>query len=137
VTSGLLLDTCAAIFIVEDQPIRPEARAALYAAGDGGGIFVSPVSGWEIGLLARRGRMAFAPDAKAWFARLLALRAIHIAPFTHDIAIDCSALPEPLHADPADRFLVATARSMSVPIMTRDRKLIAYGETDHLQVIAC
>ncbi len=62
---------------------------------------------------------------------------IKLAPFTAEIAIDSSSLPQPLHSDPADRLLIATARHLGVPFVTRDRKIEAYGALGHLSVITC
>jgi PIN domain nuclease of toxin-antitoxin system len=53
------------------------------------------------------------------------------------IAIAASQLPEPLHGDPADRLLIATARALAMPIVTRDGKIIAYAEAGHLAAISC
>jgi PIN domain nuclease of toxin-antitoxin system len=33
-------------------------------------------------------------------------------------------LPETFHQDPADRLIVATARSLKIPLATQDRKII-------------
>lgn len=35
-------------------------------------------------------------------------------------------LPEPFHPDPADRFLVAQARELNIPLVTADPKIRAY-----------
>lgn len=137
---ALLLDTCAAIYIMEDQPITPTARAAMYAAGAGDGIFVSPVSGWEVGLLARPRRrrpMIFAPDPQTWFARLLGFAAIRTAPFTPAMGIASAFLPGDIHDDPADRMLIASARQLGMPIMTRDRLILSYAQSGHVAAIAC
>ena len=56
---------------------------------------------------------------------------------TPAIAIDSSYLPGDLHADPMDRLVVATARHLGVPIVTRDRKMIAYADGGHVGVIPC
>jgi PIN domain nuclease of toxin-antitoxin system len=39
------------------------------------------------------------------------------------------------HGDPADRIIVATARSMSAQLLTKDRKLIAYARRRHVAVL--
>lgn len=137
---AVLLDTCAAISLVNRRPMREEAQAAMRAASVGDGIFVSPVTAWEIGLLSRPGRgqsVEFRPDARAWMQRLLDGPSIRSAPFTFDIALESSTLPEPFHADPADRLLVATARHMYLPFVTSDRRIIAYGAAGHVNVVPC
>jgi PIN domain nuclease of toxin-antitoxin system len=113
---------------------------AIHHAVRADGIFVSPVSAWEVGLLSRPGRpntIRFLPDPKTWFARVLAAPAVKEAPLTPDIAIDSVHLPPPLHGDPADRLLIATARHLGVPIMTRDRQITAYAASGYIQAIAC
>ena len=104
------------------------------------GVFVSPVSAWEVGLLSRRGSgraVAFLPDPATWFARVLAAPGVKTAPFTAEVAIAASQLPEPLHGDPADRLLIATARDLAMPIVTRDTKILDYARTGNLAAIAC
>lgn len=138
----VLLDTCAVIWLANGDPIPPKAVARIVAAGLASGIFVSPASAWEIGLLARprSGRVAmpqFLPDPKSWFARFLAGPGIRLADFTPDIAVDASWLPGDLHGDPGDRMIIATARQMRVPIVTRDSRIGAYAAAGHVEVILC
>ena len=116
------------------------AIGTIAYAGRTDGVLISPVSAWEIGLLSRPGRLNrvdFLPDPKTWFARILAAPGIRQAPLTPDIAIDSAHLPPPLHGDPADRLLIATARHLGLPIVTRDRQIAAYAAAGHIQVIAC
>ena len=137
---GVLLDTCALIWLANRDTLRETALDAIFHAGLHEGVFVSAISAWEIGLLNRRNpadRPYFLPDAKTWFSRLMSAPSIRPAPFTPEIAIDASLLPEPLHGDHADRLLIATARHLGVPIVTRDRKIEAYGELGHVGVISC
>lgn len=122
--------------------MREAALTSITEAGRAGGIMVSPVSAWEIGMLSngRPGRGAglqFLPDPKTWFAKLMAAPRIRAAPFTPEIAIDASFLPGDLHADPADRLLIATARHLAAPIVTRDSRIIVYAASGHVEVIRC
>ena len=50
---GVLLDTCAVIWLANGDRLRHPATEAIIAAGLSSGIFVSPISAWEVGLLAR------------------------------------------------------------------------------------
>jgi PIN domain nuclease of toxin-antitoxin system len=79
----------------------------------------------------------FLPDPKTWFARVLGAPAVRQAAFTPEIAIDSAHLPLPPHGDPADRLLIATARHLGMPIVTRDRQIAAYAASGHVQVIGC
>jgi PIN domain nuclease of toxin-antitoxin system len=134
---ALLLDTCAVIFIAEDQPIDPSARQQITAASLAGGILVSPVSAWELGLLAAKGQLTFLLHPNAWFRSFMSNPGVRLTPLTPEIAIECSFLPPPLHGDPADRLLIATARALGIPIVTRDRRILAYAQTGFVAAIAC
>ena len=139
---AVLLDTCAVIWLANGAPMTNSATAAIIRAGLADGVFVSPVSAWEIGMLSRPkpGRSAavlFMPDPKTWFARVITGPGIREASLTPEIAIDASFLPGELHGDPGDRLLVTTARYLGVPIVTRDRSIIAYGRNGYAQVIPC
>ncbi len=137
---GVLLDTCAVIFMMTERRMRRTAHAAIVEAGLGDGIFVSPVTAWEIGLLARRrrpGTPEFLPDPATWMARVLASPGIRQSPVTVEIALGSSTLPDPFHDDPADRLLVTTARHMGIPIVTSDRRILAYADAGHLQAVPC
>jgi PIN domain nuclease of toxin-antitoxin system len=137
----LLLDTCAIIFLARGAPMAHEANDGMLIAGRGGGLLVSLVSTWEIGLLGRPGRRTLAaelrPDPQTWFDRVMARPGFLLAPFTPAIAIGASSLPGDLHEDPADRLLVTTARHLGVPLVTRDARLIAYARAGHLAVLPC
>lgn len=138
---AILLDTCAIIWLARGT--FPERQLPIIVhAGLKGGIFVSPISAWEVGLIAhpRSGRLPklqFLPDPKSWFSNVMAGPGIKSAAFNPDIAIDASSLPGKLHGDPGDRMLIATARNMQLPIVTRDGKIIAYGAAGHVEVIPC
>lgn len=139
--SGVLLDTCAAIWLVHDQPLHPDARRAVLEAGAAGKLFVSPVTAWEIGFLAypAKGspRMQFLPTPKAWYAELVGRPAIREAELTGDVAIEAAMLPGDFHRDPADRLMVATGRVKNLAIVTRDEKILGYAAAGHVRAVAC
>ncbi|MDR2856903.1 MAG: type II toxin-antitoxin system VapC family toxin [Novosphingobium sp.] len=139
---AVLLDTCAVIWLANGDPLAPAALAAITHAALADGVFVSPATAWEIGLLCRvSGNKApavvFQPDPQAWFTRFMGGPAIREAPLLSEIAIASSLLPQPLHGDPADRFIIATARHYRMPVVTRDGKIIDYAAAGHVQAIAC
>jgi PIN domain nuclease of toxin-antitoxin system len=135
----VLLDTCAAIWLFEQEPLSQVSLVAIRAAAVSSEVFVSPVSAWEVGLLARRRQRAlsFQPSAQAWFDDLLALPGMRLIPLTHRAAIEASSLTANFHRDPADRLLIATARELGVPLVTRDRRILDYAEQGHVDAIAC
>jgi PIN domain nuclease of toxin-antitoxin system len=140
--SAVLLDTCAVIWLANGDTMAERATAVIVHAGLAEGVFVSPVSAWEIGLLSRpkggrRAAVLFMPDPKTWFTQVMAGPGIRQAALTPEIAIDASFLPDEPQGDPGDRLLLATARHLGVPIVTRDRSMIEYGQSGHVQVVSC
>jgi PIN domain nuclease of toxin-antitoxin system len=134
---GVLLDTCALLWFATESKLRESALKAIFNAALHQGIFISTVSAWEIGMIAKRKSPQFLLDPKAWFEDFMAKDGIRPAPLTSAIAIDSIYLPEPLHGDPGDRLLIATARHLGFPMGTRDRKIEAYADLGHVGVILC
>ena len=138
----VLLDTCAVIWLANAEALPAAVVETLRRASHADGLFVSTASAWEIGLLSRpkpnrRFAPDFLPDPKTWFATFLAGPGVRETPITAAIAIDASYLPGDFHPDPMDRLIVATARHLGLPIVTSDRKIIAYAQAGHVSVIAC
>ena len=81
-------------------------------------------------------------ESLALMARKFTERALHhpgiklIGLDRTSIVLDSCQLPGDLHADPADRFLIATAREMSLTLVTGDKKILAYGKAGNVQVLA-
>ena len=137
-TTPLLLDTCAMIWMGEDAPVAPAAVAAMDKAGtDGTPVLVSPISAWERAMLVAKGRIRSPLSPKAWFDRILNIGGLKLAPLSPDILADASFLPEPLHRDPADRIIIATARALDLTIITRDTLILDYAAQGHVRAIAC
>lgn len=134
----ILLDTCALIWIVENESIAPEAVALLNAANDAGAMtYVSPISAWEVGLLVARQRLRLLITPQSWFRRVLEAPNVRLAPMPADLLIESSFLPGTSPCDPADRIIAATARDHGCTLLTRDRELIDYAEQGHIRVLEC
>jgi PIN domain nuclease of toxin-antitoxin system len=136
--SPILLDTCAALWLAGRQPMSPRSLEALGEARLAGAtIGLSPITAWEIGLLNSRGRLPMLTEPAIWFRTFAAQPWLTLAPLTPDILIQSSFLPGQAPRDPADRVIVATARALGYRVMTRDRLLLDYAESGHLEAIAC
>ena len=134
----ILLDTCAAIWLMGGEPISEESRQAIRSAGAAHvGVYVSPFTAWEIGTLIARRRLHLTLSPEVWFERLLALPGVRLAELTPKILLASTALPGPPPADPADRILAATARVRGHAVITRDKKLLDYAREGHIRAIAC
>jgi PIN domain nuclease of toxin-antitoxin system len=135
---SILLDTCAAIWLMGGDPISEASRKAIRSAGAAHvGVYVSPFTAWEIGTLIAKQRLQLTLSPEVWFERLLALPGVRLADLTPKILLASTALPGSPPADPADRILAATARVLGHVVVTRDKKLLDYAREGHIRAIAC
>ena len=133
-----LLDTCAVIWIANGDPLRePAASAMREAFADGGNLAVSPMTAWEVAMLAAKGKIALSIAPEVWFERFCALPGVTLAELPPGVLIASCALPGAPPADPVDRILAATARAFGYTLVTRDRHLLAYGGEGHVRVMGC
>jgi PIN domain nuclease of toxin-antitoxin system len=136
-TRPYLLDTCAALWLVADT-LPTQAEAALMEADDAGlSTYISPITAWEVGNLARRGRFASTHTPQRWFERLMTLRSAALAELSPDVLIASTELPNFPTNDPADRIIAATAREFGFTVVTRDRALLDYAKQGYLSVLEC
>ena len=61
-----------------------------------------------------------------------ALPSVRYVPVDNRIALRSVLLPDPLHDDPADRIIIATALQLGATLITRDDKLRAYPHVETL-----
>jgi Uncharacterized protein conserved in bacteria len=135
---ALLLDSFAAIWLSQDAPVTPEAAKAVdEAAQSGTPVYVSPVTAWQIGQLNAQGHLVMAVAPQDWFAALLKVPGMALTALTPEILIAASFLPGTPPQDLAGRVLAATARSLRLQLVTRDRALLDYAAQGHIQAIAC
>jgi PIN domain nuclease of toxin-antitoxin system len=133
----ILLDTCAAIWIVDDRISQSASDALSKAWQSSIPTHVSPITAWEIGHLAASGRFKSPDPPTRWFQRLLDLPNVRLTELPPRVLLDSSFLPGLPPRDPADRIIAATARDFGFTVMTRDRALLAYAKEGYLSVITC
>lgn len=134
---GLLLDTHIWLWYAEgvNERLQPASVKILDQARKKDGLLVSAISVWEIGALSAKGRIQISVPWRDWVAKALDVPGIHLTPLDADAAVESTLLPGHVHGDPADRFLIATARAQGVALATRDEKIIEYGKLGFLRVV--
>jgi PIN domain nuclease of toxin-antitoxin system len=106
--------------------LSPAALKAIAQEVDGGQIIVSSISAWEASMLVAKGRLALSMDVAEWLACVGNIESVSFVPVDNTIAVKSTELPGEFHKDPADRFIVATARKLAAPLVTADEKIRAY-----------
>ncbi len=117
----LLLDTHILVWAVAD-PARLNPLIAEQIAAPDNELWFSPISAWELALLAERGRISLSPDAIRWTDAAVASLGLREAPLNLSVAFESRRLEVPT-SDPADRFIAATARVYDCTLVTADAVL--------------
>ena len=124
----IVLDTHALVWwVTGDATLSKKARKAIEREQSGGAIIVSAISAWEISMLVAHGRLVLAMDVSSWLATVAEIEAVRFVPVDVEIAAKSVELPGEFHKDPADRMIVATARKLSVALVTKDDKILNYS----------
>ncbi len=136
-SEGVLLDTCALLWLLEEAKLEPAAVERIDAAARESAVWVSPMSAWEVGALSARGRLVLSMPVETWFEQILDLPGIELAELTPGILIDSCSLPGDAPGDLADRLMVASARAFGLTLITRDPALLDYADEGHVRMLAC
>ena len=118
----LLLDTHIWLWSVL-EPERLARRGAKEIQDSSNELWLSPISIWELIVLWQKRRMIPGEDIEAWIPHALRSLPLQEASVTYEVARETGRLRLP-HRDPADRFLVATAKVFELTLVTADERLL-------------
>ena len=123
-----LLDTHVWLWgINEPERLPTSVRTELEMASEPPRL--SPISLWEVMLLAERGRITLSPNPRTWLRE--AARTVREVPLTFEVAAASRQLRLD-HEDPADRFIVATAKVFGLRLVTADTRLLRCPDVESL-----
>jgi PIN domain nuclease of toxin-antitoxin system len=121
----IVLDTHAWLwFANDDKRLSKRAKQAIRRAD---ALGVSIISVWETAILVAKGRLRFDDDVKVWIHDALTLERIELLQLTPDIAMTAASFGSGIHADPADRIIIATALAHDVAVVTKDGPITDAG----------
>lgn len=123
----ILLDTHAWIwYLGNPELLSKKAKTVIEESIKEERVLISTISTWEVALLVAKQRLKLTLSLDDWIARSEALPFFQFIAVTNRIAIRSVNLQPPLHADPADRIIIATALTEGVPVVTKDEKVTRY-----------
>ncbi|MBE9011821.1 type II toxin-antitoxin system VapC family toxin [Pseudanabaenaceae cyanobacterium LEGE 13415] len=126
----VLLDTHIWLWYLFDDPQLSQNLKSTISDSDTE-LWLSPITVWEVMLLAEKGKLSLPPDPITWINQALRELESQQAVLNHEIALLSRQLACP-HQDPADRFIAATAIHYDLQLATMDHNLI---KTPSLQTI--
>jgi len=119
---NLLLDTH--IWIWNDlQPEKLTSEVAQQLASTANELWLSPVSIWELILLVEKKRLALRQDFHVWIKESAQDLDLKEAAFSWEVAQELRFTMLG-YADPADRFIPATAKAYDMTLVTADERLV-------------
>ena len=120
----MILDTCALLWLAEGGGELSEAAARRIDAAPV--VYVSAITGFEVGIKYRQGRLDLPAVPSDWFAAVLKHHGLEVLPLDLPICVRSTELPA-IHKDPCDRLIIATAEIHRLPVVTTDARFQRYG----------
>jgi PIN domain nuclease of toxin-antitoxin system len=122
----MILDTCALLWLASGS--KKLSRATLKEINAAPAVYVSAISGFEISLKTRDGKLELSHPVQEWFEQVTEHHELTILPLGLGVCIAAAQLP-PIHDDPFDRFIIAAAKLNDWPVVTADGRFEEYGVT--------
>jgi PIN domain nuclease of toxin-antitoxin system len=120
----VILDTCALLWLAQGGGAL--SAAALQRIDAAPVVYVSAISGFEIGIKVQKGKLHLPVPPADWFTAVLSHHHLDILVLNLDVCLRSTMLP-PLHADPCDRMIIAAAQIYHLPVVTTDPRFAQYG----------
>jgi PIN domain nuclease of toxin-antitoxin system len=120
----MILDTCAVLWLATGD--KKLSRAAVKAIDEAAVVYVSAISGFEIAIKERKGKLKLPCAAEKWLEDLVEHHGLSVLPLDMSICIRAAELPW-IHDDPCDRFIIATAKLNGLDVVTGDARFEKYG----------
>ena len=123
----IILDTHVWVWFVSNpELLSKKSKKAVNIAMEEKNMFISSISAWEVALLVSRKRLKLTMDTEDWISKSEMLPFLRFIPVDNSVAVKSVNLPEPIHNDPADRIIIATAISQGATLITKDEKILKY-----------
>ncbi len=122
----IVLDTHIWVWWVQQDARLTQDHRRWLQTHQSSGLGISLYSCWEVAKLVEYDRLVLPTPLENWFASALAYPGVRLLDLTLPILIESTRL-QGFHKDPADQIIVATARILSVPLLTADTKIRDYN----------
>jgi PIN domain nuclease of toxin-antitoxin system len=119
----IILDTCALLWLATGGGQLSEA--ALERIDAAAIVYISAISGFEIGLKYQSGKLTLPATPQQWFEVVTEHHGIDVLELDLSVCLLSTQLPT-IHRDPCDRLIIATAQSKNLPIVTSDARIKSY-----------
>ncbi len=134
---GVLLDTHVWIRLqMMSRPLSAEALKVIREAAALQLVYVPAISVWELATLTARKRLELYMPVRRWVTEALDKPGIQLLSLTTEIAMTAAELTEPMHKDPADRMIIASAVVERLTLITCDKPMLRFAKHIGLHCVA-
>jgi len=120
----VLLDTCALLWLATGaERLSAATRQRLDEVPV---VYVSAISGFELGLKCRAGKLTLPMPPLEWMRKVIEHHDLSVLELSLDLCVRATELP-PIHKDPCDRFIIASAVEHELTVVTADPRFVEYG----------
>jgi PIN domain nuclease of toxin-antitoxin system len=121
---NLLLDTCALLWLAQGGGAL--SARAVAAIDEAGMVFISAITAFECTLKYHQRKLELPAPPQIWLNEVLSHHRVEVLPLDLETCVASAELAWH-HRDPADRFIIATAKLRQLAIVTGDRSFSLYG----------
>ena len=122
---ALLLDTCAVLWLANGE-LDNFSKEALRLIREAEILYMSPITEWEISLKWAKGGIELPMLPREMISRFTSRLDVKLMPLSEEVMFRATELPWH-HRDPADRFIIATALTGNLTVVTTDGRFPQYG----------
>jgi len=130
----LTIDTHILIWYVEGIELSEEQVDLIETARRNNLLHISSISVWEIMMLVDKEIITLSMNLNFWIDKVLSIPGLNLIDLSVPIMQQSCELPNYHHKDPADRFIIASARFINSHLMTADPKIIDYAHQGYLKI---
>jgi PIN domain nuclease of toxin-antitoxin system len=124
----VILDTHTLLWsLLKPEELLDKVKSKIEQAQKDQRLLLSSISLWEIAMLSHKKRIHIFEPVKNFLSSIEEISGINICEISAEIAAESIALQNNFHGDPADRIIVATARSYSATLFTRDKQILEWS----------
>ncbi len=120
----MILDTCALLWLASSD--KKLSRLTLRQINEAPAVYVSAISGFEVALKVAKGKLKLPSPPHEWFESIVDHHGLAVLPLEWKVCVTAAQLP-PIHDDPCDRFIIATAKANGLAVVTADERFEQYG----------
>jgi len=132
-----VLDTHVLLWaLLQPEELSQEIKDQINLAQENSQLFLSSISLWEIAMLKFKKRINIYEPIKEFLESITNIAGVVIKDISPEIAAESILLMDNFHGDPADRIIVATAKSYGAILLTRDQKILNWADLGHIKSLA-